>query len=219
MNVLIIGGGQVGTYIAKALLESNNSVTVVEKRLKSLALLEQTIPSEHIIEGDGADPKTLEAAGITDADVVALVTGADEINLVASTIAKFEYGTPRVIGRVNNPKNEWLFTEDMGVDIKVSQANLLANIIIDQIDLDNMVTLMRLNKGDNSIVQATVCSGSKIAGAYIKDIAIPEDTILIAVKRGDQTIVPKGDTQLKEKDHLLAYTGLKGQKEFMNLMK
>lgn len=219
MKVIIVGGGQVGTYVAKALLDSKNSVVVVEKRTRSLELLKENLPNDHIIEGDGADPKVLETAGVASADVIAFVTGADEVNLVGSTIAKYEYGVKRVIGRVNNPKNEWLFTDEMGVDVKVSQANLLANIIIDQIDLDNMVTLMRLNQGDNSIVQVTVRPDSKVAGAYVKDLDIPNDTILIAITRKNETIVPKGDTQLQAKDHILAFTGSEGQKNFMQLMK
>ncbi|MFD2728680.1 potassium channel family protein [Enterococcus camelliae] len=214
MKVIVVGGGQVGTYIAKALIDSGNTVTVIEKRAASLTQLQTLFPIDCVIAGDSTNPKVLEQAGIVDADVIALVTGADEMNLVTSTIAKFEYGVPRVIGRVNNPKNEWLFTAEMGIDIKVSQANLLANIIIDQIDLDHMVTLMRLNQGDNSIVQATITQHSKLANHYIRDISALNDTVIIAIKRGNETIIPKGDTLIKVNDHVLAYTGIDGGQLF-----
>lgn len=214
MKVIVVGGGQVGTYIAKALIDSGNTVTVIEKRAASLTQLQTLFPIDCVIAGDSTNPKVLEQAGIVDADVIALVTGADEMNLVTSTIAKFEYGVPRVIGRVNNPKNEWLFTAEMGIDIKVSQANLLANIIIDQIDLDHMVTLMRLNQGDNSIVQATITQQSKLANHYIRDISALNDTVIIAIKRGNETIIPKGDTLIKVNDHVLAYTGIDGGQLF-----
>ncbi|WP_430611776.1 potassium channel family protein [Enterococcus sp. DIV0876] len=219
MKVVIIGGGQIGTYIAQQLIEANNEVTIIEKRSKPLGNLNKIFPSDMIIEGDGADPQFLEMAGINNADVVASVTGADEVNLVASTIAKFEYGVPRVIGRVNNPKNEWLFTEAMGIDVKVSQANLLSNIILEQIDVSHMVTLMRLNQGENAIVQATIQPNAQAVGIQIKDLMLPEDTILFAVKRDNQTLVPKGDTVLLAHDLVLAYMSEKGEETFFQLLK
>ena len=113
MRTIIVGGGQVGSYVARILIDAGRDVRVVEYREKPLAGLKNELPPEAIVNGDGADPKVLEQAGINDADVVAAVTGADEINLVTATIAKFEFGVDKVIARINNPKNTWLFTEEM----------------------------------------------------------------------------------------------------------
>ena len=109
MNIIIIGGGKVGAYIAKLLLNDNYSVKVIENRKDVLDKLKKEIPEDNIVLGSGTEPNVLESSGITETDVVAAVTGADETNLVASTIAKFEFGVPRVIARVNNPQNMWLF--------------------------------------------------------------------------------------------------------------
>ena len=105
MKVIIIGGGQVGAYIAKLLLNDNCSVKVIENREIVVEKLKKILPLDTIVLGSGTDPNILESCGIAEADVVATVTGADETNLVASTIAKFEFDVPRVIARVNNPQN------------------------------------------------------------------------------------------------------------------
>ena len=137
MKVVIIGGGQVGSNVAKSLLESGCSVMLVEKRESILKKLEKELPPESIVIGNGSDPSVLERAGITDADVVVAVAGKDEVNLVVSTIAKYEFDVPRVIARVVNPKNEWLFDEGMGVDVKFNQANILAHVVTHEIDAEN----------------------------------------------------------------------------------
>lgn len=219
MKIIVIGGGQIGSYVARMMLESGNDVKIIEHREKLIKDIRHHFPDDLIIEGDEASPKVLEKAGISEADVLAAVTDADEINLVASTIAKFEFQTDRVIACVNNPKNDWLFTAEMGVDVKISQANLLARVIADQIDMDNMVTLMRLNHGDNSIVEVTVHGGAKADGFALKDIPIPNETVLIAIQRGNKNIVARGNTVLKAGDHILAYTKTDDQGVLFELMR
>lgn len=219
MKVLIIGGGQVGTYVGKKLRDSNNEVKIIEKRSKGVTLLKNIFPTNDIIEGDGTDPKVLERAEINDSDVVAFVTGADETNVVGATIAKFEFGIPKVVARVNSPKNEWLFNDEMGVDIKVSQADILSSIIIDQINLDDMVTLAHLNQGNNAIVEVIIRENAKADKCFIKDLEIPLDTVMIAITRNKETIIPKGDTQLLSGDRLLLYTGEQGEKDLLKLLR
>lgn len=218
MKIIVIGGGQVGTYIAKLLIEAGNEIKVIEPRQKSLKALKSEISAEYILDGDGADPKALEEAGIMEADLLAAVTGADEINLVASTIAKFEFGVKRVIARVNNPKNEWLFTSEMGVDVKISQADLLARVITDQISMENIVTLMRLNHGETSIVEVTVNSGSKAEGVALKEIPTVEGIVLVAIHRGEEHIIPREETILKAGDRILAYAENNEQSKLYELM-
>jgi trk system potassium uptake protein len=135
MNIIIVGGGKVGAALARLLLASGHQVTVLESRPEVLARLQHDLPPDHILSGSGTDPSVLEAAGIRQADVVAAVAGADEVNLVATSLARSEFGVPRTIARVNNPKNAWLFTSEMGVDVAVNQADLIANLIVEAVKI------------------------------------------------------------------------------------
>ena len=129
MRVIIIGGGQVGTYIA-GLLYENHDVKVIENRPKSIENFKNyNLPEELLVIGDGTDVDVLEKAGIRECDALVCVTGLDEINLTAAMVSKFEYDVPRVIGRVNNPKNAWLFNSGMGIDTKINQADIIGHII------------------------------------------------------------------------------------------
>ena len=205
MNVIIVGGGQVGTYIANILLKNNCSVKVIENRTNVYEKLKQDIPLENIILGNGSDPGVLEAAGIGKADVVAAVTGADDTNLVVSTIAKFEFGISRVIARVNNPKNAWLFNLDMGVDVGLNQADLMAHLVVEEIDLKNMLTLMKLKRGNYSIVQVKVDGKSNTVNQSVKNLRMPENAVLIALYRGNEVLIPHGSTVIHGDDEILAF--------------
>lgn len=218
MKVIIIGGGQVGSYVADLLIKHDCDVRIIENREQILKKLRKIYNNDILIEGDGTDPSILEEAGIASCDVVAAVTGADEANLVASTIAKYEYGIDRVIARVNNPKNEWLFTLDMGVDVKVSQAELLARLVVDEIDMRNIFTLMKINQGKYSIIQMSVHGGSKADGIQIKDLHVPEKFVLIAITRNHDVIIPKGDTVLQVGDQIMALSDEKGQQVMNTLL-
>ncbi|GEK06247.1 potassium channel family protein [Schleiferilactobacillus harbinensis] len=219
MRTIIVGGGQVGSYVARILIDAGRDVRVVEYREKPLAGLKNELPPEVIVNGDGADPKVLEQAGINDADVVAAVTGADEINLVTATIAKFEFGVDKVIARINNPKNTWLFTEEMGVDVRVSQAYLIANVITDQIDFRNLTTLMRLNRGNNAIVQVTVGDGAQADGKPLREIKVPEGTVVINVRRGEANLVAGADTVITKGDSVLVYTRTVNEEEINTIFR
>lgn len=132
MNVLVVGGGKVGQGLAQTLVHDGHAVTVIENRPEHVATLRHDLPGLTVVVGSGTDPVVLEAAGVRQAQVVAAVTGADETNLVVTNLARLEYRAPRVIARVNNPKNAWLFTPDMGVDVAVNQAALMAALIAEQ---------------------------------------------------------------------------------------
>lgn len=204
MNVIIVGGGYTGVYLAKLLLDNHCSVKVIENRNKVFQKLQQDLPEEYIVKGSGTDPSVLESVGIAAADVFVSITDKDEINLVASTIAKFEFGVPRVIARINNPKNSWLFTSSMGVDIGVNQADLMAHLIIEGIDMKNMMTLLKINRGKASIIQFHVGSQSKAAGKRIRELDIPNTAIIISIFRGKENFIPRGDTVINDGDDVLA---------------
>jgi len=129
MKVIIVGGGKVGTSLALLLLEKGYNVKVVEAAREKISRLQQDLPADVVALGNGTDPVVLEAAGILGVNVVAATTGQDETNLVVTNLARFVFNVPRVVARVNNPKNAWMFTPMMGVDVAVNQADLMASLI------------------------------------------------------------------------------------------
>lgn len=211
MKVIIIGGGQVGEYIADLLINNNCSVRVIENREAVVTKLKKVLPPDTVVLGSGTDPNILEICGITKVDVVAAVTGDDETNLVASTIAKFEFNVPRVIARVNNPKNKWLFDAGMGVDVCVNQADLMAHLVVEEMDLKNMLTLMKTNHGNCSIIQVKVDGKSNSVNKAVKDLGIPPKALLIAVYRGNDVIIPNGQTVISADDEIMAFTDTDAQ--------
>jgi trk system potassium uptake protein len=203
MKVIIVGGGQMGAYIASLLLKNDCTVTVIENREVVFGKLSKDLPAQNILLGDGTNPAVLEGADIAGADVVAAVSGTDETNLVVSTIAKFEFGVPRVIARVNNPKNAWLFNQSMGVDVALNQADLLAHLVVEEMDLKNMYTLLKVSHGVYSIAEVKVAEQAIAAGRPVRELAIPEKSVLIAITRGDKVIIPRGDTVVLSGDQIL----------------
>ncbi|MER3457328.1 MAG: potassium transporter TrkA, partial [Chloroflexota bacterium] len=161
------------------------------------------LPAETVIAGDGSDPNVLEAAGIRRAHVLAAVTGSDEANLVITTLARFEFGVPRIIARVNNPKNAWLFTPEMGVDVTLNQADLMAHLIAEEMSLGDMMTLLKLRKGQYSLVEEKVHPTAIAAGKAIRDLGLPDECVIAAIIRKGQLIIPHGDTVLQPADEVL----------------
>lgn len=135
MNVIVVGGGKVGTRLASLLLDANHQVKVIEIEANKRTRLQREVAHEAIIIGSGTEISVLESAGIRQADVVAAVTGRDEVNLVVTSLARFAFETPRTIARVNNPKNAWMYTPQMGVDVAINQADLMAQLILGEMDV------------------------------------------------------------------------------------
>ena len=203
-RVLVVGGGKVGTYLASLLLADGHSVTVIEGRSEEFPRLQQNLPAEVHVQGNGTDPLVLEAAGIRQADVVAAVSRADETNLVITSLARFEFNVPRTIARVNNPKNAWLFTPEMGVDVALNQADLMAHLIAEEMSLGDMMTLLKLRRGQYSIVENRVDPGAVAAGKPIRELDLPHECVLTAIFRGGELIIPRGETILQPDDEVLA---------------
>jgi trk system potassium uptake protein len=204
MKVIIVGGGKVGTHLAQLLLAEQHRVKVIEIRVGEVRHLHDDLPVGSVIPGSGTDPATLEAAGIRDADIMAAVTGKDETNLVATSLARFEFGVPRTIARVKDPKNGWMFTQVMGVDVALSQANLMAHLIAEEMSLGNMMTLLKLSKGEYSLVEEKVHPAATAAGRKVADLHLPAECILAGVIRDGRLIIPHGDTVLQPGDEVLA---------------
>ena len=204
MFVIIVGGGKTGSQLASQLLSGGHQVKLIEDRPAVLARLRQELPAEVIVAGDGSSPSILESAGIAQAQVLAAVTGEDEDNLVVTTLARFEFGVARVIARVNNPKNTWLFTPEMGVDVALNQSDILAKLIAEEMSLGDMMTLLKLRKGEFSIVEEKVHPMAVVVGKVLRDIELPPQCVFVAVIRKGRLIVPKGDTELAPVDEIIA---------------
>jgi len=204
MFVLIVGGGKTGSHLAFQLLEQGHKVKVIEERPFVVERLRQELPPEAIVVGDGSSPAVLESAGIEQAQVLAAATGEDETNLVITSLGRFEYHVPRIIARVNNPKNDWLFTEEMGVDVALNQTDILTKLIAEEMSLGDMMTLLKLRRGEYSIVEEKVHPQAPVAGKALKDITLPPECVFVAVMRQGQLIVPHGDTVLKPVDEVIA---------------
>ncbi|MGA2488730.1 MAG: TrkA family potassium uptake protein [Anaerolineales bacterium] len=204
MFVILVGGGNTGSYLAKLLLDGGHSVKVIEERPPVLEKMKNEIPAEAIIAGDGSSPQTLEAAGVLKANVLAAVTGSDETNLVITTLARFEFNVPRVIARVNNPKNAWLFTPEMGVDVALNQADILARLVAEEMSLGDMMTLLKLRKGEYSLVEEKVHPLSPAATKQLHELKIPSECVIVAIIRKKQLLIPHGNTVLQPADEVLA---------------
>lgn len=204
MFVIIVGGGKTGSQLAQGLLEEGHQICIIEMRDTIVEHLREELPEETIIIGDGSSPAILESAGIDHAQVLAAVTGEDETNLVICTLARFEFNVPRVIGRVNNPKNAWLFTPQMGVDVALNQADILAKLIEEEMSLGDMMTLLKLRKGEYSVVEEKVHPNSSAVGKCLAELAIPKECVIAAIIRKGMLIIPHGDTQLQPADEMIA---------------
>jgi trk system potassium uptake protein TrkA len=206
MKVVIVGGGKTGSYLAKLLLEGGHQVKVIENRPLVLERLREELPAEILIEGDGSSPVVLNAAGASNAHVLAAITGEDEANLVITTLAKFEFGVRRVIGRVNNPKNAWLFTADMGVDAALDQADIMSKLIEEEMSFGDMLTLLKLRRGKYSLVEEKLLPGAPALGVEIKELGLPEECVIAAIIRQGTVIIPRGTSVLQEGDEVLFIT-------------
>ncbi|MCL6570788.1 MAG: NAD-binding protein [Bacillus sp. (in: Bacteria)] len=218
MNVVIIGGGKAGSHIGNLLLENDISIKIIENREIHFEKLKKEFSEEKVIFGSGTDPNTLEAAGIESADVLVAVTGSDEVNLVASTIAKFEFAIPRVVARVNNPRNAWLYNKNMGVDVSINQSEIIGHIVVEEMDMENIATLMKLNRGNLSIVKVTVNTKSNAVSKPIKELNIPSKCVLIAIlRKADEVIIPRGDTFIEPNDNILLLVDESTEKVINNI--
>jgi len=218
MFVIIVGGGKTGSHLAELLLAAGHKVRVIDRRPEVIEKLKAELPPDTAVRGDGADPKVLIEVGIKNAQVVAAVTGDDEDNLVVSTIARFEFRLRRVIARVNNPKNAWLFTPEMGVDVAINQADLMAKLIAEEMSLGDMMTLVKLRKGEVSIVEEKIEEGAFAAGKAVKEVPLPSGCTLAAIIRKGEVITPRGDTVLQPNDEVLAVVRTDQQAELNRLL-
>ncbi|MGI6168911.1 MAG: potassium channel family protein [Christensenellales bacterium] len=206
MKVIIVGGGQTGCYLASLLIERGHEIKIIEAKEARIEVLKKSLPENTIIHGSGTDPQLLKSIDIQHTDVLAAVTGSDETNLVIATLARLEYSVARVIGRVNNPKNAWLFTPVMGVDAALNQADLMARLVAEEMSMGDMMTLLKLHRGEYSLVERMVDPASAVVGKALRDSQLPTECVLVAVIRNSGLLIPQGDTVLVSGDKVVAIT-------------
>jgi trk system potassium uptake protein TrkA len=208
MRVVIAGGGNVGTFIADDLAQAGHDVAIVEIDAERVAAAQANgePPGVAWVVADACELSELARADLDQADVVAAVTGDDEDNLVISLLSKQEFAVPRVVARVNNPKNEWMFNEMWGVDVSVSTPHLLTALVEEAVSVGTLVRLLSFEGGKARLSEATLTDESPSSGKDISELALPRDSTVVAVIRDNHVIVPRGDTSLHSGDEVLVLT-------------
>lgn len=206
MKVIIAGGGSVGRFTAREMVAAGHTVTIIDNDRATLREYQSREESAGIEWhfGDACDYSVLDTVGVREAEVVASVTGDDEDNLVVSLLAKQEFGVPRVVARVNNPKNYWMFNEMWGVDISVSTPHLITSLVQEATSVGNFVRLMQLKGGKAELVEVTLAESSPAANKAISELVLPRSASIVAVVRAERVMVPTKETVLRPGDEVMA---------------
>ncbi|MEJ2707068.1 MAG: NAD-binding protein [Anaerolineales bacterium] len=210
MYVLVAGGGRTGTQLAQYLLNQDYQVRVLEHRPQVLTSIHRELPTEVILEGNATDVVILDEAGASRADVLAACTANDEDNLTVCYLARQRYDVPRTIARVNNPRNAWLFNETFHVDVALNNAAVMARLIEEEMSLGDMMTLLKLRRGDYSLVEEKIPPGAPAVGVAIKDLELPASCAIAAIIRNGEMVVPRGDVVFEVDDEVMAVTDRAG---------
>lgn len=210
VTVLVVGGGRVGAALARRLAHEGHRVTVVEADPVRCTELVDLPADVRVVTGNGADPVVLEGVGIRTMHAIAAVTEDDARNLVIAALARFEFGVARTIARVVDPRHAWLFEPSLGVDVAVDQAEVLTRLIVEEMALGDVLTLVRLHRGDLALVEERVLDASHAAGRTIAELALSSSCALVAVLRDDEVLVARGSLRLRAGDDVLAITHASG---------
>jgi trk system potassium uptake protein len=218
MKVVVTGGGAVGRHLAQDLTERGHDVTLVEQDRALAEKLEGWAPDTRVVYGDACEPRVLESADMRAADVVVAATGDDEDNLVISLLAKQEFAVPRVIARVNHPKNEWMFNENWGVDMSVSTPHLITALVEEAVTVGRLVRLLQFEGGQARLVEVTLAEDSPVIDRSLKEVDFPRDATVVAVVRGEHVVMPRGDTVFEAADEVLAMVTPDSEEEVRRIL-
>lgn len=217
MNVVIAGAGNVGSFIAEDLHNAGHNVLVLEQDDQLVAKLSQQISCKWMV-ADACEVASLHRAGVADADVMVAATGDDEDNLVVSLLAKQEFMVPRVVARVNHPKNHWLFNKSWGVDVAVSTPHLLSSLVEEAVSVGTLVRLLSFEQSNARLVEVTLAEDSPAVDRAISQIGIPKGATIVAAIRSDNIVVPRGDTILRIGDEVLALVTSETEEQVKHLL-
>lgn len=204
MKVVVAGGGAVGRHLSADLAERGHQVTLIDQNHAALDKAQAHGDAIKLIHGDACEPWVLEEAATAQADVAVAVTGDDEDNLVISLLAKQEFGVPRVLARVNHPNNEWMFTEQWGVDDLISPPHIITSLVEEAVTVGDLVRILPLEGGRVSLVEIKIPQDSGRTGIPLADLALPTDSAILALVREGHVILPQPEAILASGDEVLA---------------
>jgi trk system potassium uptake protein TrkA len=217
MYIIVVGGGKVGYYLTKALLQQGHEVLVIEKDpAKCMALRDEL--GANALEGDGCEAATMTEAGANRADNVIAVTGDDEDNLVACQVARHKFAVPRTIARINNPRNQPIFHK-LGIDVTISSTDLILAQIQQAIPAESLMHLLTLRNVGVSFVELEIPPGSPAIGRQLRDLGIPDDCILpLVIRHGQEAIIPYGSTLLEAGDQVIAVSSEQSEEALRRIL-
>lgn len=201
MRIAIAGAGSVGRSIASELVDNGHQVMLIDRNAAAIA--PELIEAAEWVQADACELDSLEQAGLHTCDVVIACTGDDKANLVLALLAKTEFAVARVVGRVNDPRNEWLFNESWGVDVAVSTPRILAALVEEAVTVGDLVRLFTLRQGQANLVEVTLSKTASIAGRPVRDLHLPTNAALVTILRSGRVIVPHADEPVESGDELL----------------
>jgi trk system potassium uptake protein len=216
MRVVIAGAGSVGRSIARELLGNGHEVLLVDRDPGAVRVT--SVPDAQWLLADACEIRSLDEAGLSDADVVVAATGDDKANLVVSLLSKTEYGVPRTVARVNNPKNEWMFDEAWGVDVAVSTPRLMTALVEEAVSIGDLVRIFTFQQGHATMVELTLPPTSPVVGRMVDDVRLPPDTTLVCIIREERPIAPSRDDTLEANDELMFVTVPESEDELQELL-
>lgn len=208
MKVIIGGGGSVGTAIALDLLDRHHEVTLMEQNVQTAERIRALLPGVRVMAADACEYANLALADLRDADVIIAATGDDEDNLVISWLAKQEFGVPRVIARINNSRNEWLFNTSWGVDVAVSTPALITSLVDEAVAVGSIINLMDLADGKMRLIEVTLASDAPAVAnnQTLDDLRLADSVRVVAVVRNEQPMIPSSTMHFLENDHVILIT-------------
>jgi len=205
MRVVIAGAGSVGRSIAHELLTAGHEVTLIDRQPTAMRVA--SVAEADWLLADACELSSLADARLDECDVVVAATGDDKVNLVVSFLSKTEFGVPRTVARVNNPKNEWMFDEAWGVDVAVSTPRIMTAMVEEAVAVGDLVKIFTFHQSGAEILEVTLPPDSPMAGTRVGQVVWPRDTVLAAIVRGAQPIAPSIDDTLEVGDELLIVAG------------
>lgn len=216
MKVVIAGAGSVGRSVARELLDKGHEVLLIDKNKD--AIRHDRVPGANWILSDACEISGLSEADLSAADVVVAATGDDKTNLVLGLMAKTEFGVPRTVGRVNNPRNEWMFDSNWGIDVAVSTPRIMTALVEEAVEVGGLVPLLNLERGKAALMEFTLHESARIEGKRIGDIPWPSETALVAIVRNDQAIAPSSDDVVVAGDELFFLSSAENHEKLTALL-
>jgi len=205
--IIIVGGGKIGYFLARQLLEDQHEVLVIEQNAEKAAQIAEEL-GEIVMIGDGCEASTMERAGMGRTDMTIALTGDDEDNLVVCQVAKHKFNVPHTIARINNPKNERIF-KMLGIDATISSTGVILGLIEQELPSHPMIPLMTLKGGGLEIVEVKIPPDAQVVGKPVKGILLPQKSLITLIVGSDgQARLPTGDTLIQAGDEVVAVTML-----------